>query len=173
MCTLGEQGDAFCNFHPWMHLVVSVCVSSLTSFRRPARFWVYYSLHHRGDCSSTLLCYNPCGILSKSPRVTSLLRMNNRFGQSSGSVVCNCDEPNEARSTSEMFTFLKQLCLPNFETAFAQYQTILEKSRGLLVFIHKNYYVRDTRVLENWPLKCAIFITKKKRFPIMKDWHFL
>ncbi len=50
-----------------------------------------HSLHHRGDCSLTLLCYNPRGILSKSPRVTSLLRLNNRFGQSSGSVVCNSD----------------------------------------------------------------------------------
>ncbi len=45
--------------------------------------------------SSTLLCFKTARILSKMLRVTSLLRLNNRFGQSSVSVVCNSDGANQ------------------------------------------------------------------------------
>ncbi len=40
------------------------------------------------NLSSSTCMPNTAGILSKTPRVTSLLRLNNRFGQSSGCVVC-------------------------------------------------------------------------------------
>ena len=51
---------------------------------------VFYKVHF----AFSPICFSTGGILSKSPRVTSLLRLNNRFGQSSGCVVCNCEKAN-------------------------------------------------------------------------------
>ena len=48
---------------------------------------------------------NTAGILSKMARVTSLLRLNNRFGQSSGCVVCNSDGANGLSPTQAIDNF--------------------------------------------------------------------
>ena len=64
---------------------------------------VHNFLLHSFHLAFSPISLNTAGILSKTPRVTSLLRLNNRFGQSSGCVVCNCDEGNDLAKFSSLF----------------------------------------------------------------------